>query len=114
MRVHLVSVPYRYDERAVGLGAGPDALLREGIAARVAAAGLESVGPIEATLPDEEREAGRTALNIGRLGARTAGLVAAAALSAYGWRLRASAAGHLLVMAYVPSAVGLSVALLAT
>ncbi len=78
MRVHLVSVPYRYDERAVGLGAGPDALLREGLAARVAAAGLESVGPIEATLPDEEREPGRTALNIGRLGARTAGLVAAA------------------------------------
>ena len=51
---------------------------------------------------------------VGADGLILAGLAGAAALSAYGWRLRASAAGRLLLLAYLPSAVGLSVAFLAT
>jgi len=76
MRLQLISVPYRYDEYNDGLGAGPGALLRAGLAARLTAAGLEIVGPREAILDPHEREDGRTALNIGRLGAKTAALVA--------------------------------------
>jgi hypothetical protein len=49
---------------------------------------------------------------LGADGLIPAGLAGAAALSAYGWRLRASAAGRLLLLAYLPSAVGLSVAFL--
>jgi arginase len=77
MRLQIVSVPYRYDERNAGLGAGPSALLEAGLVARLTAAGHEVVGPREAVLDPHEREAGRTALNIGHLGAKTAALVAA-------------------------------------
>ena len=78
MRVDLVTVPYRYDERGEGLGAGPDALLTAGLPEQLRAAGISLVGPHEAHLDPTLREDGRTALNIGRLGADTARLVAAA------------------------------------
>jgi arginase len=78
MRVDLVTVPYRYDERGEGLGAGPDALLAAGLLEQLRAAGIDLAGPHEAHLDPALREEGRTALNIGRLGADTARLVAAA------------------------------------
>ena len=78
MRVDLVTVPYRYDERGEGLGAGPDALLAAGLPDQLRAAGIRLTGPHEAHLNPALREEGRTALNIGRLGADTARLVAAA------------------------------------
>jgi arginase len=78
MRVDLVTVPYRYDERGEGLGAGPDALLAAGLPERLGAAGVELTGPHEARLDPALQEEGRTALNIGRLGADTARLVAMA------------------------------------
>jgi arginase len=78
MRVDLVTVPYRYDERGEGLGAGPDALLAAGLPERLGAAGVELTGPHESRLDSALQEEGRTALNIGRLGADTARLVAMA------------------------------------
>jgi arginase len=78
MRVDLVTVPYRYDERGEGLGAGPDALLTAGLPEQLRAAGISLAGPHEAYLDPALYEEGRTALNIGRLGADTARLVAAA------------------------------------
>lgn len=78
MRLQIVTVPYRYDDRGAGLGAGPRALLDAGLAGRLTAAGHEVAVPNEAVLDPHEREPGRTALNIGRLGAKTAALVAAA------------------------------------
>ena len=78
MRVDLVTVPYRYDELGEGLGAGPGALLAAGLADRLRASGLNVAEPNEAHLDPADREEGRTALNIGRLGADTARLVAAA------------------------------------
>ncbi len=78
MRVDLVTVPYRYDERGEGLGAGPDALLAAGLPEQLRAAGIHLAGPHEAHLDPALREENRTALNIGRLGADTARLVAAA------------------------------------
>ncbi|HEY7031938.1 MAG TPA: arginase family protein [Thermomicrobiales bacterium] len=77
MRLQIVTVPYRYDERNAGPGAGPDALLTAGLVARLTAAGHEVLPPREAVLDPHEREDGRTALNIGHLGAKTAALVAA-------------------------------------
>ena len=78
MRLKLVTVPYRYDDREEGLGAGPSALLQAGLVKRFAARGLEVEGPVEATLEPAERVEGPVAVNIGRLGARTAAHVAAA------------------------------------
>ncbi|MDF3018612.1 MAG: Arginase/agmatinase/formiminoglutamase, partial [Thermomicrobiales bacterium] len=78
MRVDLVTVPYRYDERGEGLGAGPDALLAAGLPDQLRAAGIRLAGPHEAHLDPALQVEGRTALNIGRLGADTARLVAAA------------------------------------
>ncbi|MEJ7763475.1 MAG: arginase family protein, partial [Thermomicrobiales bacterium] len=72
MPTRVITVPYRYDEREEGLGAGPAALLRAGLVERLTTAGVEVAGTVEVTLPDEEREAGRTAVNIGLLGAHTA------------------------------------------
>ena len=78
MRLDLVTVPYRYDDREEGSGAGPGALLRAGLIERLTVLGHQVDGPREATLAPAEREEGRTAVNIGRLGARTAELVAGA------------------------------------
>lgn len=78
MRIDLVTVPYRYDEHGEGLGAGPDALLAGGVLEQLRATGVDVVGPHEAHLDPALREEGRTAPNIGHLGADTARLVAAA------------------------------------
>jgi len=78
MRLDLVTVPYRYDERGEGLGAGPDALLAAGLPELLHAAGITFTGPHEAHLDPALQEEGRTALNIGRLGADTARLIATA------------------------------------
>jgi arginase len=76
VELDIVSVPYRYDARGEGLGAGPEALLRAGLGRRLATRGFEVGEPREANLLAEEIEAGRTAVNIGKLGARAAALVA--------------------------------------
>ena len=78
MRVHLVTVPYRYDERADGSGGGPAALLDAGLVERLESLGFDVQGPFEAVLPDEERVDSPIAVNIGRLGSHTAELVAGA------------------------------------
>ena len=72
MPTRVITVPYRYDEREEGLGAGPPALLAAGLVDRLTTAGVAVAGTVEVSLPDEEREAGRTAVNIGLLGAHTA------------------------------------------
>lgn len=78
MRIEIVTVPYRYDEFNQGLGAGPQALVAAGVAGRIAAS-LHQVGnPLAASLAQEAREAGQTAVNIGRLGSSTAELVSQA------------------------------------
>lgn len=84
MRVELVTVPYRYDERGEGLGAGPEALLGAGIMEALRAVGVDAAGPQEARLDPDRREEGRTGVNIGHLGADTARLVAAARRSGAG------------------------------
>lgn len=78
MRLQPVIVPYRYDERDEGLGRGPGALVRAGLAHRLAAAGHDVVDPVEAILAHVERSAGPVAVNIGKLGGKTAALVATA------------------------------------
>jgi len=78
LRVHLVTVPYRYDERDDGSGRGPAALLESGLVADLETLGFDVVGPFEATLPDEERVDSPIAVNVGRLGSHTADLVAEA------------------------------------
>lgn len=78
LRLQLVTVPYRYDEREQGLGAGPGALLAGGLRERLLSLGYDVAEPQEATLDPAEREEGRVAVNIGKLGSRTAALVAAA------------------------------------
>jgi arginase len=77
MRLRVVTVPYRYDEWKDGPGAGPEAILRAGLLDRLRGAGFTIDEPQEADIGAESREKGRTAVNIGRIGARTAGLVAA-------------------------------------
>ncbi|MGB3304601.1 MAG: arginase family protein [Thermomicrobiales bacterium] len=72
MRVQIITVPYRYDERNDGLGRGPQALVDAGIAAILQAAGHDVCGPVDVTLPDEERVSGPISVNIGRLGSHTA------------------------------------------
>src|SRR5688572_21952960 len=78
MRLRIITVPYRYDEPREGLGLGPDALLDAGLSERLVAAGHQLAEPRAAELPADEREEGRTAVNIGKLGAKTAELVAEA------------------------------------
>ncbi len=75
MTVHIVTVPYRYDEYMDGLGRGPVALLKAGLQNRLSAAGVETTDPQESTLPNDERVHGPIAANIGTLGRHTAALV---------------------------------------
>lgn len=84
MRVQIVTVPYRYDEPDEGLGQGPGALLDGGLASHLRDAGLDIADAVAARLPDEERSEGPVAVNIGRLGAKTAALVDAARTAAEG------------------------------
>lgn len=76
MRLDIITVPYRYDDHNVGIGAGPGALLKAGLAARLQKGGHEPGETTEATLTEQERAPGETLANIGRLGRRTADLVA--------------------------------------
>lgn len=76
MRVDVVTVPYRYDEQEEGLGAGPGALVSAGLTGQLRAKGVDVGEQFDARLDPGQRERGRTALNIGRLGAETARLVA--------------------------------------
>lgn len=78
MRIDVVTVPYRYDERSDGSGLGPEALVEAGLLDRMTEMGIDTCGPRVSTLPDDERTAGSIAINVGRLGAHTAELVAAA------------------------------------
>jgi arginase len=76
MRIDLITVPYRYDERETGLGAGPSALIDAGIVERLTALGYGVEGPSAASLAEGDRDEHHVAINIGRLGASTASLVA--------------------------------------
>ncbi len=76
MEVTVISVPYRYDEYDRGTGSGPAALLSSGLVDDVTKSGITLSTGGEATLDDADRETGRTAVNIGRLGASTAALIA--------------------------------------
>lgn len=78
MPIHIVTVPYRYDEYQDGMGRGPVALLQAGLQTRLKAAGVETTEPRESKLPDEERVDGPIAANIGALGRNTAGQVSSA------------------------------------
>ena len=98
MRLQPVIVPYRYDERETGPGLGPRALLDSGLLKRLATAGHEIGAPVEAHLPDDEREAGPVAVNIGKLGAQIAARVAAA---------RAAGEGALVLAGDCTAAVGI-------
>lgn len=75
MTIHIVTVPYRYDEYMDGLGRGPVALLKAGLQDRLKAVGIEPTEPRESRLPDDERVDGPIAANIGALGRHTATLV---------------------------------------
>jgi arginase len=76
--LYIVSVPYRYDEPRQGLGAGPDALLAAGLPDALQSAGLTVRDTLTAELDPAAREDGRTAVNIGMLGASTAALISQA------------------------------------
>lgn len=78
MRLHLITVPYRYDDWEAGLGAGPGVLIDEGLIACLRRVGHEVSGPFAALLDTAERDPDRITVNVGRLGARTAALVASA------------------------------------
>jgi arginase len=75
MLVDVISVPYRYDRHGEGVGGGPDALRGAGLAERLRQAGLSVGSEHSAHLSASEREDGRTAVNIGKLGANTARLI---------------------------------------
>ena len=77
MLVDVISVPYRYDRHGEGVGGGPDALRGAGLAGRLRQIGLAVGSESSAHLSDAEREDGRTAVNIGKLGANTAQLISA-------------------------------------
>ncbi len=78
MRVQVITVPYRYDERNDGLGLGPQALVDAGLVRVLQHLGLELADPVDVMLPDEERVDGPISENIGRLGSYTAERVATA------------------------------------
>lgn len=72
MRLHVVTVPYRYDERDNGSGRGPAAMIEAGLTGMLERVGFEVLGPFESALPESERVDGPIAVNVGRLGAHTA------------------------------------------
>jgi len=76
--LYLVSVPYRYDEPNQGLGGGPAALIDTGLEKAIGKQGISIRKTLTANLDPADREEGRTAVNIGTLGASTAILVAEA------------------------------------
>ena len=80
MNLYIVSVPYRYDEPHQGLGAGPAALIAAGLPKAIGEEQSTVRGILTAHLPDEAKEEGRTAVNIGTLGSSTAELVSQALL----------------------------------
>ena len=84
MRIELVTVPYRYDQRLDGSGRGPEALIEDGLVSRIAALGLDCSDAAESHLADDERVEGSIAVNVGRLGSHTADLVAVARRSLAG------------------------------
>lgn len=84
MRVQIITVPYRYDERNDGLGRGPQALVDAGIAAILRTAGHDVIDPVDITLPDDERVSGPISVNIGRLGSHTAEQICAARTAGLG------------------------------
>jgi arginase len=73
MKLRIVEVPYRYDERDDGLGRGPRALLDAGLVDALRPAAEPEVAT--ADLPEGERVDGPVAVNIGRLGANVGALV---------------------------------------
>lgn len=97
MRIDIVTVPYRYDEHNLGLGAGPGSLVNNGVQSRIASAGHTVSDPVAAELLANQREQGQTAANIGRLGASTARLIAAS---------RAAGAGVLALTGDDTAAIG--------
>src|SRR5215213_9400376 len=76
--LYIVSVPYRYDQPNQGLGAGPDALIAAGLPKTLGTLGVSVRETLVAYLDPADREDGRTAVNIGTLGASTATLVSQA------------------------------------
>lgn len=84
MNIDIVSIPYRYDQRSEGLGAGPEALLATGLVEALQGVGVNLGSVAVAELGARAIEPGRTAINIGRLGARTAELVATARVNGSG------------------------------
>lgn len=76
MKLRIVVVPYRYDERDDGLGLGPQALLDAGLVDALQAHGVNVPATATAELPDGERVDGPVAVNIGRLGAHVGKLIA--------------------------------------
>ena len=84
MHVRVVTVPFRYDEPNEGLGKGPTALLEAGLLDRLREGGVDVGGASSVDLAEEDRVAGPIAVNIGRLGAATATLIASARREAAG------------------------------
>lgn len=76
MQIGLVTVPYRYDRRGDGAGQGPEALLQAGIVDRLGKLGVDVTDTSTAELLEGDRTDGSIAINVGRLGAKTADLVA--------------------------------------
>jgi arginase len=77
MKLRIVEVPYRYDERDDGLGRGPQALLDAGLVDALAETPVGEAEVVVADLPASERVDGPIAVNIGRLGASVGALVSA-------------------------------------
>ena len=75
MKLRIVEVPYRYDERHDGLGRGPRALLDAGLVDRLRETPVGAPDVVTAELPESERVDGPVAVNIGRLGANVGALV---------------------------------------
>jgi arginase len=84
MKIAVIPVPYRYDEFEQGPGKGPAALRRAGIVEALRETGHDITESEPAHLDESDREEGRRAVNIGRLGASTAQRVKEARLEGKG------------------------------